>query len=1216
MKMERIKEFDLLNSPLEGTNLIEASAGTGKTYTIANLFLRLLVEKSLTIDQILVVTFTEAATGELKERIRTRIKQALETFSLGNSEDSFLNELVERQKSPALSLQVLREALRSFDQAAIFTIHGFCLRILQENAFESGSLFNTELITEQENIKKEIIEDFWRSHLYHASPLFVHYAINQKLSLKKLLALLGSRIDRPYHEIIPEAKIPESSSLEKEYQACFEEARRTWNKARAEVENILRSHEGLKKDYAKNISAWIQNMDQFLSSGTNKLISSKAYNKFTSTELKRSVKKNYSLPEHPFFKLCDNLKEKQQELEKAFEQQVVGLKYKLFNYVKEELKRRKEARNVQSFDDLLVRLKQALSEEGGEELARAIRSKFKAALIDEFQDTDPIQYDIFKRVFSKGKSILFLIGDPKQAIYGFRGADVFTYLDAVSQVKNRYTLKENWRSEPDLITAINTIFGNKDYPFVHEEIKFHSARPAEKQELEVLRLDEIPKQPLQLWFLNADRLAERGKSITKSQAREVIFNVVAGEIAKLLNLSRKNKAFLGNRPLREGDIAVLVRKNVEARMMQKALSALDVHSVLYSTESLFETFEALEMERIIAAIVEPNNEVLIRVALSTEMIGVKGEELENLLMDDTSWDKWLIKFRDYHNLWNERGFIVMFRRLLAELAVLPRLMSLPGGERRTTNVLHLTEVLHKVSIDRKLAMTGLLNWLSEQRANDIERKEEYQLRLESDENAVNLVTIHKSKGLEYPVVFCPFTWEGSKLPETADLVEFHSKENNWQLTLDLGSKEKGRHRILAEKERLAENLRLFYVALTRAKNRCYLVWGRFNEAETSAPAYLLYHLDSKDEENIIELMANKLKALGDEDFLSPLVELEKKSAGTLRVAEMPNKVDEKYLRVEVKKGDLSYRKFPGKVDHKWQVSSFSYLISGKSHLIEREDRDAMILPEIDKQESFPEATAREEEPQGIFSFPKGTKAGRLFHDIFEHLSFTQNNSSQIKSLVADKLKEYGFELTWVEIIYEMVQKILSTSLELEDKNLKLSCIRDEDRINELEFYFPLKLISREKLRTLFGQYAESLSHPEFPERIEGLDFSPTKGFMKGFIDMVFQYQGQFYLVDWKSNYLGNAVEDYGHEKLKEVMKNEFYVLQYHIYSVALHQYLKSRIPDYDYERHFGKVYYIFLRGVDPDWGPEYGIYRDRPSGELIEALCESLIVKDKRINHE
>ncbi|RLA92888.1 MAG: exodeoxyribonuclease V subunit beta, partial [Deltaproteobacteria bacterium] len=818
--MDGIKEFDLLNSPLEGTNLIEASAGTGKTYTIANLFLRLLLEKSLTIDQILVVTFTEAATGELKERIRTRIKQALETFSLGKSEDYFLNELVERQKSPALSLQTLREALRSFDQAAIFTIHGFCLRILQENAFESSVLFDTELITEQENIKREVVEDFWRNHLYRASPLFIHYTINHKLTPEKLINMLGNRIDRPYYKIIPKAEIPDSSSLEKEYQACFEEVNKAWNKAGAEVENILRSHEGLKKDYTKNITTWIQNMDQFLSSGSNKLSSYEAYNKFTSSELKRSVKKNYSPPEHPFFKLCDNLKEKQQALEKAFGQQVVGLKYKLFNYAKEELERRKEANNVQSFDDLLIKLRRALSGEGGEELAKAIRSKFKAALIDEFQDTDPIQYDIFKKVFSKGKSILFLIGDPKQAIYGFRGADVFAYLDAASQVNHRYTLKENWRSEPDLITAINTIFGNKDHPFVYKEIKFQPARPAEKQELEVLKLDESSRQPFQLWFLNAVKLTEPGKSIPKNQAQEMIFNAVAGEIVRLLNLSRKNRAFLGKRPLKERDIAVLVRKNAEARMIQKALSALNVHSVLYSTESLFETYEALEMERIIAAIVEPNNEVFIRAALSTEMIGVKGEELENLLKDDTGWDKWLIKFKEYHNLWNERGFIVMFRRLLAELTVLTRLMSLPGGERRATNVLHLTEVLHQVSIDKKLAMTSLLNWLSEQRASGRGRKEEYQLRLESDENAVNLVTIHKSKGLEYPVVFCPFTWGGSKLAKSTELVEFHSKENNRQLTLDLGSEEEERHRMLAEKEQLAENLRLFCVARSRAEDRC------------------------------------------------------------------------------------------------------------------------------------------------------------------------------------------------------------------------------------------------------------------------------------------------------------------------------------------------------------------------------------------------------------
>ncbi|NVM27028.1 MAG: UvrD-helicase domain-containing protein, partial [Desulfobacterales bacterium] len=591
------------------------------------------------------------------------------------------------------------------------------------------------------------------------------------------------------------------------------------------------------------------------------------FEKFTSGELEESVKKNHAPPGHPFFDLCQTLREKQRELERVFDQRLLGLKVELFHYVHDELVRRKGQKNIQFFDDLLLRLHRSLEEKSGEALAGAMRMKFRAALIDEFQDTDPIQYAIFKRVFGTGKGILFLIGDPKQAIYGFRGADVFAYMDAARDVESRYTLGENWRSEPDLIAAINAIFARADRPFVYDEIPFQPAAPATNKDPDFLRMDGQREPPLELWFVDASKVGEPGKTITKTRARELIPRAVADEISRLISLGRDSRTLIGKTPLSEGDIAVLVRTNSEARLMQETLSSLGIPSVLYTTESLFDSHEALEMDRVLAGISEPNNERLLKAAMATDMMGTRGEELDGLTEDETGWEKWLLNLKRYHDLWEEHGFIRMFRYLLFEQKVLTRLMSFPDGQRRTTNVLHLSEVLHVASTERRLCMAGLLKWLSEQRDSTAPRLEEHQLRLESDENAVKLVTIHKSKGLEYPVVFCPFAWGGSRIERKKDPFTFHDELDNMRLTLDLGSEGMDENRVFAEKEQLAENLRLLYVALTRARSRCYLVWGRFKDAETSAPAYLFHQQGLREGGNVVDTTEERFMGLRDEDLI-------------------------------------------------------------------------------------------------------------------------------------------------------------------------------------------------------------------------------------------------------------------------------------------------------------------------------------------------------------
>jgi exodeoxyribonuclease V beta subunit len=304
-------------------------------------------------------------------------------------------------------------------------------------------------------------------------------------------------------------------------------------------------------------------------------------------------------------------------------------------------------------------------------------------------------------------------------------------------------------------------------------------------------------------------------------------------------------------------------------------------------------------------------------------------------------------------------------------------------------------------------------------------------------------------------------------------------------------------------------------------------------------------------------------------------------------------------------GPLNCRAFSGSIDRQWGISSFSSMVSIRRHAEELPDRDAISLPDDFEQMQLQESD-EEEERFDIFSFPKGAKAGTFLHDLLEHLDFTEEGSTIRRALVADKLRAHGFEFHWLDTICSMIDRVLSVPLDPEWEELRLSRIQKEDRLNELEFYFPLKTLSPERLRCVFQEHSGEPIQ-DFPEIIGQLQFAPTKGFMRGFIDLVFQWRTRFYLVDWKSNFLGSQINDYSQESLAREMGKEFYFLQYYIYTLALDQYLRLRIPGYRYQTNFGGIYYIFLRGVDPAAGPDFGIYRDLPSSELIASLKKELM---------
>jgi exodeoxyribonuclease V beta subunit len=1204
--------FDLLNTPLEEVNLIEASAGTGKTYTITGLFLRLILEKNLTVDRILVVTYTEAATAELKERIRSRLLDARDAFRAGGSSDSFIDNLIQKYNEVKDGPDRINDAIRCFDQASIFTIHGFCMRVLHENAFESGSLFDTDLIENQIDLEADTACDFWRKRIHKASAFFIHYLVKKHMYPEALLSSVGNCLYHPDLHIIPDLdKVIDTGVMEKEYYDTLHEVSEEWGLSKNEVVNILLHSGSLNRNkyQKKTIKTLIVEMDKMISplaglpvqlNGPPLFI---GFQKFTTSMIKESIKKDCVAPQHRFFDLCEMLWALSQVLESAYDKMLMEMKRDVIGFIRAEVTKRKQTENIRSFNDLLIDVHEALTGEKGHLLAEAIRRSYSAALIDEFQDTDPTQYSIFHKVFGRRDSILFLIGDPKQAIYGFRGADIFTYMQAAKRAQNIYTLKENYRSEPEFINAINTIFTNASKPFLYESISFERINSPETiVNQEKLSISGEDKKPFIIWRMNTkvnDYDNETNRLLSKDRT---IADAVAGEISRLLYLSGRDQIRIGKRTFTSGDAAVLVRTNREAEIVKDSLNRLGIPGVVYGSGNVFDSREAKELEKVLSGIIRFDKESTLKAAFATEMIGTPADDL---FLEKDSYDaieEHREIFLECRNIWYGQGFMKMLRMLLRKENIMTRLIEFFDGERRITNLLHLAEILQKKSVEARIDAEDLLKWYQRQLDPFAIRKKEEQLRLESDENAVRIITIHKSKGLEFPVVFCPFLLGSSKLRTNAPVL-FHDNTDKKMLTLDVGSDRMSISRADAERELLAENLRLVYVALTRAKNRCYMVWGKLKQAETSAPAYLL-HQPETPEGDFAHQVRDRYMFL-DEDVLSKDLErLSDISFGSISITGLPQKSSNPYKPIYYEPGAFSAREFTGKVDRNWRVASFSSIAHSR-YAEDVPDHDGLgNAADLTNSEGMDRSLKENEDVDPIFLFPKGAKAGTCLHEIFENIDFTEPELTHTARVVEEKLVEHGFESEWNGTICNMVTRVLSAPLAKDDNEFTLSRINEKERLHELEFYYPMHSITPRELGRMFIEGSSILDFPEqFSHKIGLLDSKGISGYMKGFIDLVFHYRDRFYIVDWKSNFLGYHQNKYDQASLSKEMAKRLYILQYHIYAVAVHKYLQNRIPHYNYEKHFGGIYYLFLRGISEDAHGDYGIFYDRPDKVLINKLC-------------
>ncbi len=1183
-----MQPLQLFEAPLAGMNLIEASAGTGKTYTITALYLRMLLEKSLPVENILVVTFTKAATAELKERLRSRLVAVRRVFERGEADDDFSRTLLEQCPDPEQGYRLLNRAVLDFDRAAIFTIHGFCQRVLAESAFESGRPFHMGLVSDEQELVQEVVDDFWRLHIQDQSAGFQDYLLSRRVSPDYLAGLLRGRLGRPYMVLRGQPAPEGMDKLEAAFDRLFARTSREWAAGGEEVVKLLRDAKGLNGNkYRKgSIENWCRQMDSYLGAVPGPWFDN--FTKFTTATLQASLKKGGIAPEHSFFDLCGELLEQREQQQQGYENLLISLQVQLVDYVNRELAERKESRGVQSYNDLLLHLDQALNGKRGEALTKALKQRYGAALIDEFQDTDPIQYRIFSRIYAGDEAPAYLVGDPKQAIYSFRGADIFAYIEARDDAREQFTLDTNWRSDARLIKGVNALFSVGHGGFLFHEIPFQQALAAPEEQLNRPRLLESGgvNEPLRVGFIAGQP--------SKELATRWAVSWTAAEINRLLEGGRSGEITLGADALTSKDIAVLVRSHAQGSKIRDALRDYGIYSVLRTQDNVFHSREAQELERVMSAVVEPGREVSVRTALVIQLMGLSGTDIARLSLDETELEGYLETFRHYHQVWREKGFIRMFRLLLREQDLPARLRGMESGERRLTNLLHLGELLHRAERAEKPSMEGLVKWLSHRRSSERAEDEEHQLRLESDEKLVQIVTIHKSKGLQYPVVFAPFAWGGGLWAGGDGTVDYHDPDDNYRAVLDMGSDEWEQSLLHAQREEMSENLRLLYVALTRAQERCYLLWGNVKGAGHSALGWLLHPPADPDALNALSGQEAHFKTLGDDDLYQRLQQWKRDAASGVHIERVDAYAEPPSSGLQgatgESAGELACRSIQREIQRDRRITSFSALtVHGSS--VELPDHDA-AGPD--------EETVQEISPPGydIFSFPRGARPGSCLHAIFEDIDFTDTGGGLLQQVVSEKLAAYGFDEIWGPAVSDMVGNVLNSELE---EGVSLGRVTPAKRFVELEFYYPLAPVHGQGLASLLQQHGfGGNSHLE--RAIEQLRFQDISGYMKGFIDLVFEADGRFYLLDYKSNWLGGTTDDYCRERMEEVMARDYYFLQYLLYTLALHRYLKTRIADYDYERHFGGVHYLFLRGIDANTESRTGIYKDRPERGLVEAL--------------
>lgn len=1183
---------------MDAPALVEASAGTGKTYNIQNAYLRLILGHQLKVDSILVVTFTEAATHELRDRLRKILSYAravLEGRALPDSnENDRVREMLaaagvdaEDRMRRADALGMLKLAMMDFDNAAIFTIHGFCNRVLERYAFECGHDPLATLATDTSKMIEDACKDWWRRNAYESN------GATDFKSVEDLAEIVRSLVGKTYAQLAPEAP---------EYIDLLPDIKK-------ECDILCEAIGGLT---GKGV--WcdgyrfrrIKSAAEVLDAAPLMKLCGRATglpvlgDEAPESSLFAALAYIGSLQAHP---PCadDDAQPFKRALKKISEDaegfiNAVGQKSAL-EEVLAEVRRRVVEEGVLTYDDMLRNVLSALESDGGEELCQLLRDEFKAAMIDEFQDTDSVQYAIFKELFGRGDIPLVYVGDPKQAIYGFRGGDVFTYYQARRAIAEdrRFNLGTNFRSEAQLVAAVNELFKDSGMPgtFRHEAIPYDGELKANGvPESKVLVHPEDSAHPIRIWDYEHDGSKKPGLTVPLVAT---LIGDMADEIVRLIS---DDGFTIGSERVQPRHIAVLVRTHSEASLVSKALHVRRVNAVLQNTGNVFDTREARELALLLQAMLSPADAYAVRGALACGIVPCSFAEILAFRAEDgtaptrsgegsTTLDEWMDIFRAAGEEWRDSSVIGALNYFMTRTRMRAHLVKQSDGERRLTNLLHLSELLNESSGTLGHGPRMLLDWYRRQLDESTrEQQDEHLMRLASDEDAVRIMTVYKSKGLEFPIVFIPTLWrkKAAAKGQKDKVIGYHGAAGERAVTIDVNDESA---KAMAAEESFQEDIRLIYVAVTRAANRVYLTQvGPLNSGVYALDWVLENHAArmADGDGSAIEIVGKSGEVSG------PLLASARSAdAVGLEVAGTPD------------------------IDHGHGHTSFSSLEPNTQDLVDTSARD------IDG-ESDPARASLDVGAVGtdIFSIPGGARTGQCWHEIFEDIDF-QSERKVIARVVDDKIERYGIcnspsgdiSRARRSAVLKMVEGTLDVPLPMPSGSdtFALRDIPLRSRRAELEFNFSLRQSGGEVRTTaivevLRRHWGEDENRTEFLESVRNWDRRIPRGFMTGFIDLVCCHRDRFYIIDWKSNRRYGRLADFGSSGIMNEMARNTYFLQYLIYSVALHGYLDRHLQDYDYERHFGSVFYVFLRGIANR--ETRGIFSDRPARELIADLTEVL----------
>ncbi len=1149
-----------LTMPLQGSHIIEASAGTGKTWTVAALYIRLVLGhgregpgdlQTLIPPQILVMTFTEAATAELRGRIRARLAEAA-VFFQGTPQgdiqgDAFLESLrsaYDPVQWPVCA-QRLDQAAQWMDDAAIFTIHGWSSRMLKHHAFDSASLFEQSRVEDSERLKREAVQDYWRQWFY-AVPLSQLPALQGVASnpdaLYKHLQTLWFQWDRApgvaavaadaAHEgTDPHALLQAWEHWCQHFVHCESQAKQACTpELMATVGEAIAAKclKGYLKAWSAKLAEWAQADSWVSMAKKDREDTHKLLQRFTRSAL---LEKGWS--QAADIDAFDHL-ETLCELLQSQPDVVGNLRLHAATHIGRAYRSAKDRAGQFDFSDLLQRLFYALQAPDGR-LASAIRAQFPVALVDEFQDTDPWQYGALQKIYGDSAqpgNALIMIGDPKQAIYSFRGADLNTYLAARAQAQGLHTLAGNFRSTAGLVRAVNHVFAQANQPFGAVPFEPVAACNVDIQPLHIAGRSQVA---MTVWVASQD----------KPSLKETFLEQMSACFATQMVLLLQQGA------ARPGEMAVLVRSGMQARAMRAALSARGVRSVYLSDrDSVYASDEAIDLWRLLMAVAYPRSLRLVRAALASRLWAWSFEALERLLSDEDAWDAMVERFHGWQHTWQRQGVLAMLHQVLHDQAIPHRLLhAMDGGtqdgERRLTNVLHLGELLQTASrgLQGELALVRYL----EQKIHDPGvGADEAQLRLESDADLVQVITIHKSKGLQYPLVFLPF-------------VSAFTAEK----------KDSGKD----DAERLAEDIRLLYVALTRAQRVLWMgVAPQRGDLDGATP-------------QVKSAISRLLGRTSPDDLLARLQLWAQCHDIAIEPAPAPD--TNRFQALEEAVPFAPARQAQRDLRSPWWTASFSALTRELPHV---------------------PATLLSEPLSHLNTFPAGSSYGTLLHDLLEW-QFEQgwplaqaepsvHVRSEWDALLRRKAVRMKLDAAQSDLLVPWLQQVVRASLSLGPScpaqlPLVLATLDRSSAWAEMAFTVPVSNLSA---RTLDAHITQYLLPGGAREPLQALQL---EGMLTGFMDLVLAHEGRYYVLDYKSNRL--PAYDAAH--LQEAMLAHRYDVQYALYVLALHRLLRSRIPDYDYDTHVGGAIYLFLRGIDQ---AGCGVYADRPPRAFIEALDRSL----------